>query len=832
MRPGERLARYLLYGPPELKAMNEPFAILGDVRVALRSLSRAPGFVLIAVLTLGLGIGANTSAFSLINEVFLRALPYPDSGQLDRIYRTTPQNSRGGVSPADYLDLRPQLRGYGEVAAYAFADMNLSEPGQPAETALGLRISDNLFSTLRIQPELGRSFRPDETVLGNHRVLMISHRYWQTRFAGDARIIGRTVRLDGEVHEIVGVLPDTLKDWRHLGPYDVFRPLALTEAETTDRSATWLRLVGRRSRTLTRAQTDGFIANFGRRLAADFPAVHAASTWRTLPLEVAVAPDNGPGIFAMLIGLSGFVLLIACSNLANLLLARTMARAREFAVRGALGASRARLLRPLFAESLLLALAGGIFAVQFAMWTNDWLRNYATKAFDQGFVFAIDWRVLGWAFGACLFTALVFGVAPALFALRLDLNKTLKSGGRGTTGGRGHQRFRQALIVGQFALALILLAGAALFVRGIHEANNRRYGWQSDHLVTGTMQLPTATYPGGKEITDFQRLALERLEALPGVASASISYSMPFFGLAEPRKYVVAGRATPQPGHEPVAVTNGVSPHYFETVGTRVLEGRTFNEGDTLTSPRVFIINLAMARGLFGAESPLGRRVAQAGGKTIEWGEIVGVVGDVQSIYPDRIAVPFQLYRSMAQQPRAVGQIAVRTAAAAPSMLLDGIRTTMAALDSDLPVRELQPAETAIARANYQWQILGSMLSFLAVLGLGLASLGMYSVIARTMAQRTGEFGIRLALGAQVGDITRLVITSGATLALIGSAIGLLGAYGISRLIAAFFPGLQTSNVPVLSGVTLLLVAVALIACYMPARTASRISPTEALRAE
>jgi putative ABC transport system permease protein len=829
----QRLARYLLYGRSELSAMKEPFAILGDVRVALRSLSRAPGFVLIAVITLGLGIGANTSAFSLINEVFLRALPYPDSGQLDRIYRTTPQNSRGGVSPADYLDLRPQLRGYGEVAAYAFADMNLSEPGQPAEMAPGLRISDNLFSTLRTQPELGRSFRPDETVLGSHRVLMISHRYWQTRFAGDAEIIGRTVRIDGEVHEIVGVLPDALKDWRHLGAYDVFRPLALTEAETTDRSATWLRLVGRRSRTLTRAQTDGFIANFGRRLAAEYPATHAGSTWRTLPLTVAVAPDNGPGILGMLVGLSALVLLIACSNLANLLLARTMARAREFAVRSALGASRARLLRPLFAESLLLALAGGIFAIYFAMWTNDWLRNYGTTAFDQGFMFAVDWRVLGWALSACLFTVLVFGVAPALFALRLDLNKTLKSGGRGTTGDRGHQRFRHGLIVGQFALAMVLLAGAALFVRGIHEANNRQYGWQSDHMITGTAQLPTATYPSGKEITDFQRLALERLEALPGVASASMSYSMPFFGLAEPRKYVVAGRVTPQPGHEPVAATNGISPHYFETVGTRLLGGRAFSVGDTLTSPKVFVVNEAMGRGLFGGESPLGRRIARAGGKTIEWGEIVGVVGDVQSIYPDRIAVPFQLYRAMAQQPRPVGQIAVRTAAAAAaSVFVDGIRTTMAALDSDLPVRELQPAETAIARANYQWQILGSMLSFLAVLGLGLASLGMYSVIARTMAQRTGEFGIRLALGAQVGDITRLVITSGATLALIGSAIGLPGAYGISRLIAAFFPGLQTSNVPVLSGVTLLLVAVALIACYMPARTASRISPTEALRAE
>ena len=398
----------------------------------------------------------------------------------------------------------------------------------------------NLLSTLGIEPQLGRSFRPDETVFGNHRVLIISQRFWRNRFGGDAHIIGRTVRVDGEAHEIVGVLPATFDDWRHLGPFDLFRPLALTEKETTDRRTTWIRLVGRRSSALTRAQADGFIVNLGRRLAADFPAVNAGTAWRTLPINVAVAPDNGPGILGMLLGLSGLVLLFACSNLANLLLARTMARARELAVRSALGASRARLLSPLIVESLLLAFAGGICAIYFATWTNDWLKHVA-----EDLVLAIDWRMLGWAFGACLFTALSFGVAPALFALRLDLNSTLKSGARGVTGDRGHQRFRQVLIVCQFALALVLLAGAALLVRGIHEANNRHHGWESDHLVTGTMLLPTATYPSGKEITNFQRLALERLEALPGVQSASISYAMPFFGLAEPRKYVVAGRDTP-----------------------------------------------------------------------------------------------------------------------------------------------------------------------------------------------------------------------------------------------------------------------------------------------
>ncbi len=808
--------------------------ILADLRFAIRSLRRSPGFTLVAVVTLGLGIGANTSVFSLLNEVLLRALPYPESDQLDRIYRTTPQNSRGGVSPADYLDLKAEMSGYGEIATYGISEMSLSAPGEPAEMARGLRISANLFSVLGVEPELGRSFRPDETLVGNDRVLVISHRHWQNRFGGDSHIIGRTVRVDGEAHEIVGVLPARLYDWRHLGSFDLFRPLGLTESEARDRDSTWLRLVGRRSRTLTRAQAESFIGNFGRRLAAGFPAAHAGTTWRSLPIEDAVLPDDAASILAMMVGLSAFVLLIACSNLANLLLVRTMARGREFAVRSALGASRTRLLRPLIAESLLLAFAGGICAIQVALWTSDWMATRMAGQFGEGVTVApaLDWRVLGWAFGACLFTALAFGAAPALFALRLDLNATLKSGGRGTTGDRGHQRFRQVLIVGQFALALVLLAGAALFGRGLYELNNRQHGWESDYLVTGTMLLPTATYPGAKEITDFQRLALERLQALPGVASVSVSYSMPFFGIAEARKYLVAGREAPEPGHEPVAVINGISPRYFETVGTRVLSGRAFHEGDTATSPRVFIINQAMARGLFGGESPLGRRIAPAGSETPDWGEIVGVVGDVESVYWNRVPVAYQLYQPMAQEPRHFNEIGVRTAGIAPGKLVDGIRTAMAALDPDLPVRKLQPAETSVAGASNELDLVGDMLSFLAVLGLGLASLGIYGVIARTMAQRTGEFGIRLALGAQVGDIVRLVLTSGATLALSGSALGLLGALGVSRLLAAFFPDIQTSGVPVLSGVTLLLVAVALSACYIPARNASRISPAETLRAE
>ncbi|MBI3449854.1 MAG: ABC transporter permease [Acidobacteria bacterium] len=811
--------------------MNEP-AILTDLRFAIRSLGRSPGFVLISIITLGLGIGANTSAFSILNEVLLRPLPYADVDRLDRIYRTTPQDSRGAVSAADYLDLASQVSGFGEIAAYGPAEMSLAEPGRPAEMVTGARTTTNLFSVLGVEPRLGRSFRPDEAAQGKHRVLVLSHRVWQNRFGGDLGIIGRIVRVDGEPHEIIGVLPAAFNDWRSLGWADVFRPLGLRDDEAHDRSATWLRLVGRRAASVTREQGGGIVAAFGRRLAAEFPEANLGSTWRTLPISTGTGDEKAPAVLTMLIGLSGFVLLIACSNLANLLLARTMARARELAVRAALGASRARLLRPLVVESLLLSLAGGVCAIQVAMWTSDWLAVASVGDNGEAVVLRLDWRVLGWTFAACLFTALAFGVAPALFALRLDLISTLKSGGRGATGDRGHQRFRQFLIVGQFALAMVLLAGAALFGRGLYEANNRRSGWESDHLVTGNMLLPAAAYAGDTAVASFQRAALERLEALPGVASASLSYAMPFFGFAEPRKYLVAGREVPEPGHEPGAVINGVSPHYFETVGTRLLSGRAFDLNDKLDSPKVFVINQAMATGLFPGESPLGKRLARAGGKTVEWGEIVGVVADVQSVYADRVTVTYQLYQPMAQEPRPYGELAVRTSGAAPAGLVDGVRRTIAALDADLPVRQLQPAETTIERANYQDGVLGSMLSFLALLGLGLASLGIYGVIARTMAQRTSEFGIRLALGAQVEDIIRLVLGAGVKLALVGSALGLLGAVGICRVFAAIFPGMQTSSAPVLTGVTLLLMAIALVACYVPARTASRISPTETLRAE
>jgi putative ABC transport system permease protein len=538
-------------------------------------------------------------------------------------------------------------------------------------------------------------------------------------------------------------------------------------------------------------------------------------------------------VVPMLIGLSGFVLLIACSNLANLLLARTITRAREFAVRSALGASRTQLLRPLVAESLLLAFAGGLVALVIAVWFRDWgaLRSMGENGEKVDFV--VDWHVGAWAFGASLFTALAFGVVPALYALRLDLNHTLKSGGRGATGGRGHQRFRQVLIVGQFAFAMELLTGAGLFIRGLHDLNHRRAGWESDNLITATIQLPAARYADTAQIAAFQRLALERLSDLPGVTAASVSASTPFFTWTDSRKFLVDGQQRPARGREPAAFVNTVSSQYFEAFGTRLIAGRVFDARDSAAAARVFVLSQSTARALFGTANPLGRRLAPATDAAPQWGEIVGIVADVQGVVADDRPHPLQVYQPMTQEPCRANEIAVRIAetGVAPSVV-DRIRATFAGLDPDLPVRRLQMADATIGRANYDLAVLRDVLIGMAILGLGLAALGIYGIISRTMAQRTGEFAIRLALGASLGNLTRMILASGVKLAIAGAALGLVGALGVAQVFAAAFPGIRLNGASVQVATTLLLVLIALVACWLPARRASRVNVMAVLRAE
>jgi putative ABC transport system permease protein len=806
--------------------------MLASIRFAFRALLRSPGFTLLAIVTLGLGIGANTAMFSLVNSILLKPLPYPQSEQLQRLDRVTPQNPQGRVSPADYLDMRREMDAYGEIGAYSLGDTSLSEPGQPAEVVRALRISANFLSVLRVRPSLGRDFLAREELPGSDHVVILSHRCWQQRFGAAHDIVGRVIRVDGQPHEVLGVLPPWFNEWRHLGAFDFFRPLALDQEKASDRRSTILRLIGRRHDRLSATDASAFIANFGTRLAKDFPEVNAGAVWRPIALNGTALPRNAIALLGVLIGLSGFVLLIACSNLANLLLARTMSRAREFAVRGALGASRLQLLRPLISESLLLAFAGGVCSIIVARWSADWLSVRTTDENGERLIFNFDWHVFGWAFAAAAVTALAFGLAPALFALRLKVNDTLKSGSRGMTGGRGHARFRNFLIVAQFALAMILLTGATLYIRAFNELNNTRGGWSSDRLVTGTIVLPSASYGDPEKINTFHRLTLERLGAIPGVATVTVSSFTPFFNWADVRKYIVEGRELPPPGREPAAVVNTISPTYFETYQTRLLTGRAFSDRDSLTSPKVFIVSQAMAVALFGNENPIGRRIAQTGLGPSQWGEIVGVAADVQSVLPDSGPVTLQLYQPMTQDPRPFNEIAVRCASGSPSSLVASIRNVMSGLDPDLPVRQLQAADVTIERANTQSAILRDMLTAFAVVGVCLASLGIYGVIARTMAQRTGEFAIRFAMGACIRDITKIVLTAGLRLAGYGLAVGFLGALALARMLASMNSGMHFDNPTAFIAPVLLLVVIALLASWLPARRAARINPIEALRAE
>jgi putative ABC transport system permease protein len=804
---------------------------LKDVRFALRHLAKSPGFTLLAIVTLALGIGANTSMFSALNSILLKPLPYPETEQLFRIDRVSPQDPASRISPADFLDFRREGARFGEVAGYALGDTSLSEPGQPADIARALRTTANFFGTLRMPMQIGRDFRADEETPGHDRVVILSQRTWLNRFGGRADIIGRSVRIDGAPHEIIGVLPASFNDWRHLGVFDLYRPLAFDAEAAADRHTLKLRIIARRSPTMAANDGDALIANFGARMASDHPTVNAGTAWRAVPLVDTVLTVVGSRMLPTIVGLSGFVLLIACSNLANLMLARTLTRAREFAVRSALGASRLQLLRPLVVESLVLSLAGGALALIVALWFQDWGAMRSTGENGEQVVLALDLRVLAWAFGISLVTALAFGTAPALFALRLDLNQALKTGGRGLTGSRGHQHLRHALIVGQFALALILLAGAAVFIHGLHELTHRRSGWSSDQLVIGTIMLPAAGYPSTDRVSDFHRRSLERLEALPGVGSASLASFSPFNNWSAIRRFVVEGQAPPKPGHEPSAAVNSVTSRYFATVGTPLIVGRTFSERDDASSPRVFIISQSMATALFGSANPLGARLVEPGGASAP-GEIVGVVTDVRPALAEPGSTKFQIYQPMAQNPSRQSVIVLRAERVAPASLVADIRAAMTSLDPDLPVRSLRPADVSIHRNNYQLRVLRDILIALATLGLALATLGIYGVVARTMAQRTHEFAIRLALGACVRDINRLLLTTGVKLALCGAALGLIGAWVVIRTLSTGFPGMEFRPSPVLFGTVVFLIGVAVIACWLPARRAGKVDAMQALRSE
>ena len=803
--------------------------MFSDLRFAFRSLFKTPGFTAIAVLTLALGIGLNTSMFSLMNLLILRPLPFPERDRLVCLFRTTSQSQTADHYYPDFLDLTPEVSPFADLAAFRFWNYALAVAGRPAVNLNGWRVSANLFSTLGVQPALGRFFTADEDRPANH-VIVLGYATWQAQFGGDPAVIGRSVTLDNEPNTIIGIAPASLLSAAFLAPGDVFRPLALTDAEKRDYGSSNTRLLARLHGGITLEQFNARLPTIAANLAPLRPKEHSQDGLRAITLQASTRNPSVTGATAMLLALAGFVLLIACANLANLQLARAIARAQH-AIRAALGASRSRLLRPPLVESMLLAVGGGVLGVLIAVWTNDWL---SSRLSANGFVnlkLTLDWQVLAFALALSLLTGLVFGLAPAWLISRDRLNETLKAGTRGSTGDRVQHRLRHSLIVLQFANALVLLAGAGFVFTGVDKLLSIDSGWNPHSLAECVLTLPQAKYATPEQTYAFYTRLEERLSALPGARNVTVAWTLPLFGYLTNRAIVVEGQERPQAGHEPNAAVNGVEPSYLDTLQVRLIAGRNFTAADTFTSAPVAIINATLARALFPKGDAVGRHISVSDPKKPAWAEVVGIMPDTKMALAGLVGpTPYQVLRPLAQEPWNYVTVAVRSDR--PELLVQSMGQTIAALDPNLAVQQLDTVDHAITLATGSLSMVKTVLISFAGLGLFLAALGIYGVIARLVVQRTPEIGIRMALGAQQRDVVWLILAGGLRLISYGAALGIVGSIGLYFILSRWSQA-PSINVPAVFAVIMtILLFVGLIACWLPARRAAKVDPLVALRSE
>jgi putative ABC transport system permease protein len=801
--------------------------LLQDIRFGIRMLRNSPGFTFVAVLTLALGIGANTSMFSLLNLLLYRPGPYPDSERLVRIFRTATQSQTWWPhSPADLMNYREQNTTLEHLVTYDWRSFNLAEPGRPAERVEGIFAGADLFPALGLPPALGRVFGPEECQ-SDHRVAILGYKFWQRRFAADTNIVGRTLRLDGETFRVIGVMPAAFDYPMVWGQIDVLRPLVLTPEKRQNRGSHYLQALGRLKPGISRSQAQAELVAIRSRLPNT-----GHDSLRLVPLLQSGISDFGQPMLYFAFGLGGFVLLIACANLANLELARGTGRWREMAVRAALGAGRLRLMRQLMTESLLVSFIGGALGVLVAICCNEFLIRHVQFLALHNIHFPLDTRVLGFAAFCALLTGVAFGTAPAWLASRVDLNDALKENHRGTTIGRRQHFLRQGLIVGELALALALLAGAGLFIRSLQNHMRVDPGWRPDGVLTAQMALTSSKYQRDDtlkaQMVSLQQLE-DRLKALPGVQSASFSWSLPVWGFKSSHTFHASGHPEPDPAQFPMTYTESVSPSYFNTLGIRLTQGRAFTSADDANSPAVVIINQSIAHRFWPDANPVGKRI-DAGG--VAGMEIVGVVDDVR--FPGNLSEPdtvFQIYRPLLQAPGRFLYVQLRITGASDPVAA-ALSRAVAELDPELPLFEVQTAHQAVEQALSDESVFSTLLGGFAILGLALAAIGIYGVISYMVNQRTGEIGIRMALGAQRHEVLWLVLRQGIYLSLLGAVLGVFGALGTTRLLAAIIPTMSANEPMIFAVVTAVLIAVALLACYIPARRATKINPMKALRYE
>jgi putative ABC transport system permease protein len=795
---------------------------------ALRSLAKSPGFTITALITLALGIGVNTSMFSVLNALLFRSLPYAEPERLVRIFRTDPRSQTLPHAPANYLDYVGQNRSFESIATLSWTNYNLSANREPALRLLALETSASFFDVLGVKPALGRVFTVEEDQPGRNAVVVLSHPFWEKRFAADPSVVGREIRLDGEPVTVIGVMPPGFDDRMLFAQPSVWRPIAFTNEQRQNRGGNYLQVIGRLKPGVTLPQAQDEMSALAASLAKAHPTTNANNDFNLVGLARSGQDDASRTISWFAMGLAGCVLLIACANLANLQFARNAARGRENAVRAALGASRLHLLRQSFTESFLLALVGGALGLIVTIWCNDALSAGLVVAGGSGFAIPTNFRVLGFALGAAIFTGIAFGTLPAWLASRADVNDALKQGTRGTTSG-AHHRVRSFLIVAEFTLALVLLASAGFFLRGLERFVNRDHGWETSRLLTAGISLSPSKYPNDPARVAFYDRLVTRLSALPGIERVALSSTVPYADFSGGQRFVVEGQPAPATGAEPMRLVNYVDATFFDALQLPIMEGRAFTASD-INGPIRTIINASMARRFWPGESAIGKRIRHPNDTV--WQEIVGVVGDVR--FPTRLDEPrtqFQAYRFLAREPRRDLTITLRSTAA-PETLASGLRQAINEIDPEQPVQDVRAAKEVIDRGLANLTVIGWLLSGFAALGMLLAGVGVYGVISGSVVQRTTEIGIRLALGAQIADVLRLIVGQGLKLALIGSAIGLFGAYAAARMLTSMMPALPAAEPLIAALVTVILLSVALLACWIPARKAARVDPMEALRAE
>jgi putative ABC transport system permease protein len=799
-----------------------------DIAYGLRRLWKNPAITLAAVFALALGIGANTAIFSLVNALVLRPLPYENPDQIILLSYALTE-----ASPANFLDWKAQSQTLENISAINFWSANLTGGNEP-ERLQGFQTSASLFPMLGVKPALGRTFLAEEEQPGKDNVAVISHGVWSRAFASNPNIIGQTILLNARNYTVIGVMP---ADFQYYRPAEIWSPLAFTPEEAKRRAPGNLIVAGRLKQNVTLEQAQSQMTMIARRLEQQYPQTNTGLNIRLISLHEHLMGPMRPALLVLLAAVI-FVLMIACANVANLLLARAAARQKEIAIRLALGAGRFRIVRQLLTESILLGLVGGIVGLVLAFWG---LRILSASIPPSGAGFlsqlngiSLDSRVLGFTLLISVLTGIIFGLAPALQISNPALNGTLKEG-RGNAGSKHGTRLRSILVISEVALALVLLVSAALMITSFSRMMNVNPGFDPKNVLTMQTSLLQARYPEDAQVNAFYKRAIDQIRSLPGVEYVGATSNLPLGGSNKVRGIQIEGSANPAPGQDaPSANYRMVSPDYFKAMGIPLGQGRYLTEQDAENAPPVVLINNALAKRFFSSGEPLGKLIRrqnpQPGAPPFPWMQVVGVVEDLRhsglSVDPrPEMYVPF--YQNASRDMTFV----VRTRSD-PKSMTSAVREQIYGIDKDQPVYNVKRMEELVSGSAYLSRFSMSLLGVFAAVALILSAIGIYSLIAYSVTQRTHEIGIRMALGARPRDVLALFVKQGMVLALIGVVIGALGAFGVTRFLSSLLFGVSTSDVRTFAGTALVLALVVLVASYFPARKATKVDPMVAFRSE